>query len=89
VDGRVAVTGNAAKMGSVVADFPRDELRRRSPLGARSVGSERHVQRATALLGREQRRVFMLLCIHIYANVNRCLRHIFHSMATLLSIVCL
>jgi hypothetical protein len=29
------------------------------------------------------------LCIHIYANVNRCLRHIFQSMTILPSIVCL
>jgi hypothetical protein len=37
-DGRDTVTRNAAEMGSAAADFPRGEVRRRSPLGARSVG---------------------------------------------------
>jgi hypothetical protein len=87
VDGRGAVTGNTAEMGSAATDFPRGELRRRPPLGASNVGSQRRVQQATAPLGRERRRVFMLFYIHIYVNVNMCLRHIFQSMAALPSIV--
>jgi hypothetical protein len=89
VDGRGAVTGNATEMGSATANFPRGELWRRPPLVSSSVGSQRHVLWATAPLGRERHRVFMLLCIHIYVNVNRCLRHIFQSMVVLQSIVCL
>jgi hypothetical protein len=86
-DGRGAVTGNTAEMGSAATDFPRGELRRRPPLGASSVGSQRRVQRATTPLGRERQRIFMLLCIHIYANVNRCLQYIFQLITTLPSIV--
>jgi hypothetical protein len=88
-DGRGAVTGNAAEMGLAAADFPRGEVRRRPPLGTSSVESQMRVQRAATPLGRKRQRVFMLLCKHIYANVNRCLRRIFQLMATLPSIVCL
>jgi hypothetical protein len=88
-DGRSSITGNTSERGSAAVNFPRGELRQRPPLGMSSMGSQRRVQRATTPLGREQRHVFMLLCIHIYANVNRCLRHIFQLMATLPSIVCL
>jgi hypothetical protein len=88
-DERGTVTGNTIDMESTAADFPRGELRRRPPLGASSVRSQRCVRRPTTPLGREQRRVFILLCIHIYVNINRCLRHIFQSMTTLPSIVCL
>jgi hypothetical protein len=42
-DGRGAVTSNTTEMGSAMADFPRSELRQRSPLGASSVGSLRRV----------------------------------------------
>jgi hypothetical protein len=80
---------NTTEMGLAAADFPRGELRRRPPLGASSVRSQRHVRRAIAPLGHERLRVFMLLCIHIYANVNRCLQHIFQSMDIPPSIVCL
>jgi hypothetical protein len=75
-----AVIGNTIEMGLAAVDFPRVELRRRPPLGTSSIGSQRHVRRAIAPLGHERLRVFMLLCIYIYANVNRCLRHIFQSM---------
>jgi hypothetical protein len=88
-DGRGTVSGNTVEMRSTTANFPRGELWRWPPLGASSIGSQRSMQWATTPLGRERRRVFMLLYIHIYANVNRCLRHIFRSMATLPSIVCL
>jgi hypothetical protein len=42
-DGRGAVTGNTTEMGSAATDFLRGELRRRPPLGASSVGSQRRV----------------------------------------------
>jgi hypothetical protein len=74
-------------MGLAAVDFPRSELRRRPPLDASSVESQRRMRLAMAPLGHERQCVFMILCIHIYVNVNRCLRHIFQSMATFPSIV--
>jgi hypothetical protein len=38
-DGCGAVTGNTPEMGSAVANFTRDELRRQPPLDASSIGS--------------------------------------------------
>jgi hypothetical protein len=61
------------------SDLPRRERRRVPEVLAA----------AMAPLGASDNPIFMLLCIHIYVNVNRFLRHIFQFMAPLPSIVSL
>jgi hypothetical protein len=76
------MTATPSKVGATIADFPRHERRRQPPPRHEVVAHPR----CEAAVPWGSGPVFMLFCIHIYANVNRFLGHIFQFKALLPSI---
>jgi hypothetical protein len=72
-----------------MAEFPWRERRGRPPLGTSDVGSQ-SPRGACADNGStrcDNDPVFMLFCIYMYTNFNRCLLYIFQFMVSLSFIV--